>query len=304
MIAPMTDYQPSGLVYAVIGFAILAVGDAVVKTMAGAWPAFSVAALRFAIGAAGLSLLLLRNEGLRGFVPTHPWLQVARGVCLAVASVSFFSAIYLMPLAEAMAIGFLAPVLTQLLAGALLGERVHHRVWLASLAAFAGVVIVLRPNFAELGFAALLPLNSALFFALLMIANRASAGQGSALSMQVFVAGVCAPILIVGAAAAKFSGVTVLDFGWPTWDIVLRCTVVAVTASTAHWLAYLGTAKAGAAAIAPAIYVQMLVAIALGWWWFGDRPDLATLVGAALIVGAGLYLWRAGTREGLPIKSE
>lgn len=300
----MHNQHRSGLLYAIAGFATLSMGDAVVKSMAGAWPAFAVAALRFSIGAAGLSLLLLRSEGPRAFIPTHPWLQVARGVCLAGASVSFFSAIYLMPLAEAMAIGFLSPVLTQLLAGVLLGETVHRRVWLASLVAFTGVVIVLRPNLAELGAAALLPLNSALFFALLMITNRASAGQGSALSMQVFVAGVCAPILIAGAAAAKLSGVATFDFGWPSWDVVLRCAIVAVTASTAHWLAYIGAARAGAAAIAPAIYVQMLVAIGLGWWWFGDRPDAATLGGAGLIVGAGLYLWRAGAREALPNKSE
>ena len=290
----MNDHQRNGLIYAAAGFVTLSVGDAVVKSMAGAWPAFAVAALRFSIGAAGLSLLLLRSEGPRAFIPTHPWLQIARGICLAVASVSFFSAIYLMPLAEAMAIAFLSPVLTQLLAGLLLHETVHRRVWYASLAAFTGVVIVLRPNLAELGVAALLPVNSALFFALLMITNRASAGQGSALSMQVFVAGVCAPILIVGAVAAKLSGVPAFDFGWPTWDVVLRCCIVAITASTAHWLAYIGAARAGAAAIAPAIYVQMLVAIGLGWWWFDDRPDLATLGGAALIVGSGLYLWQAG----------
>lgn len=290
----MNDHQRSGLGLAVAGFAILSVGDAVVKSMAGAWPAIAVAALRFTIGAVGLSLLLLRSEGLRAFIPSHPWLQVARGVCLAVASVCFFSAIYLMPLAEAMAIGFLSPVLTQLLAGLLLGEHVHRRVWLASVVAFTGVVIVLRPNLAELGLAALLPLNSALFFALLMITNRASAGQGSALSMQVFVAGICAPILIAGAAAAKLSGIPALAFDWPTWDIVLRCALVAITASTAHWLAYLAAARAGAATIAPAIYVQMLIAIVLGWWWFDDRPDGPTLLGAGLIVGAGLYLWQAG----------
>jgi len=63
-----------------------------------------VAALRFSIGAAALSLLLLRSEGPRAFIPTNPWLHLARGICLSVATVSFFSAIYLMPLAEAMAI--------------------------------------------------------------------------------------------------------------------------------------------------------------------------------------------------------
>lgn len=303
----MTSEERAGLAYALSGFALLSVGDAVVKSMAGAWPAFAVAALRFTIGAAGLSLLLLRSEGRRAFVPRRPLLQLARGICLAVASVSFFSAIYVMPLAEAMAIGFLSPVLTQALSGPLLGERLHPRVWAASLVALVGVVIVLRPNLAELGLAALLPLNSAVFFALMMIANRASAGQGSALSMQVFIAGVCAPILLVAAAGAKLSGIPALDFGWPSWDVAVRCAIVAVTASSAHWLAYIGTSKAGAAQAAPAIYVQMLVAIALGWWWFDDRPDLYTLAGAGLIIASGLYLWRAGiglasAREGLPMK--
>jgi drug/metabolite transporter (DMT)-like permease len=191
-------------------------------------------------------------------------------------------------------------VLTQILAGVLLGEKVERRVWFASAVALCGVAIVLRPNLAELGPAALLPLNSALFFALMMVANRASAGLGSALSAQVFIAGFCAPLLIAGAVAAKFSGIPELDFGWPTWDVVARCAVVAVTASTAHWLAYIGTTRAGAAQVAPAIYVQMLVAIALGWWWFGDRPDFYTLAGAGLIIAAGLYLWHGTTRRALP----
>ncbi len=293
----MTRSERTGLAYAVLGFAILSVGDAVVKSMADAWPAFAVAALRFSIGALGLSVLLLRSEGPAAFVPTNPWLQVARGACLALASGCFFSAIYIMPLAEAMAIGFLAPVLTQLLAGPLLGEKVRPAVFGVSLVALVGVAIILRPNLALLGWAALLPLISAIFFALMMIANRASAGQGSALSMQVFIAGVCAPILIVAAAGAKLSGIPALDFDWPSWDVVGRCAIVAITASTAHWLAYIGTSKAGAAQVAPAIYVQMLVAIIMGWWWFGDRPDLYTLGGAGLIIAAGLYLWRDGLRQ-------
>lgn len=292
----MTSEERAGLAYAIAGFATLSVGDAVVKSMAGEWPAYAVAALRFTIGAVGLSILLLWREGPGAFKPRKPWLQVARGVCLAVASVSFFSAIYLMPLADAMAIGFLAPVLTQLLAGPLLGEKVRPAVWGVSIVALIGVGIILRPNLAELGWAALLPLNSAVFFALMMIANRASAGQGSALSMQVFIAAICAPILVLLALGIKLSGIPSLDFGWPSWDVVLRCAFVAFTASTAHWLAYIGTAKAGAAQVAPAIYVQMLVAIALGWWFFGDRPDAFTLAGAGLIIAAGLYLWRDSVR--------
>ncbi|MDJ0643554.1 MAG: DMT family transporter [Erythrobacter sp.] len=293
----MTRDERSGLAIAVLGFAVLSVGDAVIKSMAGDWPAHAVAALRFSMGATGLSILLLRNEGPSAFVPTNPWLQVARGVCLALASLCFFSAIYIMPLAEAMAIAFLAPVLTQLFAGALLGEKVRPPVWAVSVVALAGVAIILRPNLALLGWAASLPLVSAVFFALMMVLNRASAGRGSSLSMQVYIAGVAAPILIAAAGIFQLFGVSEMQFGWPSWDVVARCAVVAVTASTAHWLAYLGTSKAGAAQVAPAIYVQMLVAIVMGWWWFGDRPDVYTLSGATLIIAAGLYLWRDGLRQ-------
>ncbi|MEM6585693.1 MAG: DMT family transporter [Pseudomonadota bacterium] len=286
----------TGLAYAVAGFAVLSVGDAIIKSMAGAWPAYAVAALRFSIGALALSALLWRSEGPRAFVPANPWLQMGRGGCVALASLCFFSAIYIMPLAEALAIGFLSPILVQVFAGLFLGERVPARVYGYSLLALAGVAIILRPNLALLGWAALLPLVSAVFFALLMVLNRVSAGQGSALSAQVFIAGFSAPILILASLIAKLSGVPELDFGWPSWDIVARCAMVAVTASTAHWLAYLGTAKAGAAQVAPAIYVQMIVAVILGWLFFGDVPDAWTLLGAGLIIVAGLLVWREGVR--------
>lgn len=290
----MSPEERSGVAIAVAGFALLSCGDAVVKSMAGDWPPYAVAALRFGIGALGLAVILWRSEGAGAFRPQSWKLQLARGFCLAMASACFFSALFIMPMAEAMAIGFLAPILTQVLAGLLLGEEVKPKVYTVSLVALAGVTIILRPNLAELGWAALLPVSSAVFFALMMVANRASAGQGSALSAQVFIAAFCAPILIVGSLAAKLSGVPSFDFGWPSWDVVVRCAVVALTASTAHWLAYIGTMRAGAAQIAPAIYVQMLVVVILGWVFFDEVPDAFTIAGASLIIAAGLYLWRDG----------
>lgn len=299
----MHNQERTGLLLAIAGFSVLSVGDAFIKSMAGDWPVTAVAALRFAIGAVGLSALLVVQEGPRAFVPAHPWVQIARGICLAFASLTFFSAIYVMPLAETMAITFISPVLTAILSGPLLGEKVRPAVWIASIAALVGVVIILRPNLAELGWPAVLPLVSALFFSLMIILNRASAGKGSALSMQVYIALVAAPILATAAFGAKAAGIDGLDFGWPSWDVALRCAIVAVTASTAHYLTFLGTTKAGAAQIAPASYVQLLVASALGWLWFGDVPDYLTVVGAAIIVGAGLYLWRDGMARAKPAMS-
>ena len=125
----MTHNIRTGMLYAIAGFAILSVGDAVIKSMAGAWPPYAVAALRFSIGALGLSALLWRSQGVSAFAPKRPWVQLGRGICLAMASLCFFSAIFIMPLAEAMAIGFLSPILLQVFAGVFLGERVPARVY-------------------------------------------------------------------------------------------------------------------------------------------------------------------------------
>ncbi|WP_324262593.1 DMT family transporter [Altererythrobacter sp. H2] len=283
-----------GMLLALAGFALLSMGDTVIKTMAGEWSPLAVGALRFAFGAVGLSALLALNEGGAAFRPTRPLLQIARGLCLAIASLLFFCAIFVMPLAEATAVAFLSPLLTALLSGPLLGEKVRPPVWIASLVAFGGVSLILQPNVAELGWVGLLPLASAFFFSLMMIANRAAAGQGSALSMQVFVAVTAAPVLTLVAIGGHFSGAPLLQVGWPDWSVVARCALVAVTASSAHWLIYLGTTRAGAATIAPMTYVQLLVASVMGWLVFGDRPGLATLGGAIVIIAAGLYLWSSG----------
>ncbi|NNE50416.1 MAG: DMT family transporter [Altererythrobacter sp.] len=287
----------SGILLAVIGFATLSVGDAVLKSMAGDWPVTAVAALRFTIGAVALSVLLGLNEGRAGFHPNKPWLQVARGLCLAGASLAFFSAIFVMPLAETMAITFLSPVLTAVLSGPLLGEKVTRAVWAACIAALVGVALILRPNLAEIGWPAILPLISAVFFSLMIIANRASAGTGTALAMQTYMAVIAAPILIAATIVGELSAIEELSISWPQFDVVLRCAFVALTATTAHWLVYLGTMRAGASQVAPASYVQMLVATILGWWFFGDVPDAITLIGACIIIGAGIFLWHQSTRE-------
>lgn len=273
---------------------MLSCGDALIKTMAGEWSPLAVAALRFTIGALGLSVILAIREGRAAFRPQSPWLQAGRGLCLAIATMCFFAAIFVMPLAEATALIFLAPIITALLSGPLLKEKVRPATWIASIIAFAGVILVLRPNLSELGPIAFLPLGSALSFSLMMLANRAVAGQGSSLSMQVFVAAGAAPVLILCAAIGGWSGAERFAISWPDWTVVARCAIVAVSASVAHWLVYLGTTRAGAATIAPMTYVQLLVAIILGWLMFTDTPDVMTLSGAAVIIAAGLFLWRRG----------
>ena len=290
----MRQNDSHGLLYALGGFSLLSVGDAAIKTIAGAWPGTAVALTRYAIGAAMLGILLWRREGRAGFRFTRIRWHLLRGFGVAMATVAFFSALFVMPLAEATSITFTSPILTALLAAAFLGERLRPVGIVAMLLAFAGVTIVLRPSFAALGPAALLPLLSALGMSLLMLGNRAVAGSGSALAMQFAVAALALPVIAAATLAGHLSGLTQFRVGTPDWSILARCAIAACTASTAHWLIFRATERTGAARVAPMSYVQLLVALGLGVALFGDRPDGIALVGAAVIIAAGLLLWWTG----------
>ena len=282
----------SGLLYALCGFALLAMGDAVIKSIAGAWPGTAVAALRYAIGAIGLGTLLFLKEGRKGFALPMPKVQLLRGFSVALATICFFSAIFLMPLADATAIGFTSPMITVIFSAIFLNERTPATKWLAIVIAFGGVLLIMRPNVAELGLAAMLPLVAAMSMALVMMGNRVVAGAGSPLLMQFLVASVAVPFILSAAFIGHFSGVAALHIGVPDWTIIARCMLVAVTASCAHWLIFMATTRASAAEIAPMTYVQLLIAIGLGIILFGDWPDLTSLAGAGIIIASGLILWR------------
>lgn len=284
----------AGLLYALAGFSLLSCGDAVVKSMAGQWAPTAIGALRYVIGTIGLGVLLLVREGPQAFRMPVPLAQLGRGVAVSVASIGFFSAIFVMPLASATALTFTSPMLTALLAALLLGEPARKETWIASLIAFAGVLIVLRPNLLAAGAAALFPLLSALGMSLLMIGNRFVAGKASGLAMQFYVAFAASPVLILATIVLHYAGIERFAVGSPDWTVVARCALVACSASCAHWLIYLGTTRAGAATVAPTTYVQILLASLIGWGFFGSHPDLWTLTGAAVIVAAGLYLWHSG----------
>lgn len=290
----MRQNDSQGLLFALGGFSLLSLGDAVIKTIAGTWPGTAVALTRYAIGAALLGVMLWRSEGWTGFRLTRWRWHLLRGLGVAMATVGFFSALFVMPLADATSISFTSPVLTALLAAPILGERLKPVSLVAMLLAFAGVVIVLRPSFAALGVTALLPLLAALGMSLLMLGNRAVAGSGSPLAMQFAVAALAVPVLAAITLAGQLSGLPQYAIDRPDWTIVARCALVACTASGAHWLIFLGTERTGAARVAPMTYVQLLFALMLGWTLFGDRPDLIALAGAAVIVAGGLLLWWTG----------
>lgn len=290
----MQQSDRAGLLYALAGFCTLSIGDAIIKGMAGEWPAPAMAATRYVVGTILLAILLVRSEGPAALnLPREP-LQWLRGVAISLSAVGMFLAVWLMPLAEATTIAFTQPMITAVLAALVLGERARPSTWLATLVAFAGVFLVLRPNFATAGWGVLFPLMGATGMAVTIIANRRVHGRASVLAMQYYMSVTAMLFLLAATTAGHFTGMDTFRMHWPDWTVAARCVFIGLTATLAQWLIYMGTAKAGAGTVAPMTYGQLLMATVLGAAFFGDRPDLTALAGAAIIIGAGLFLWWRG----------
>ena len=292
MSSPASRTPPrAALLTALLGFFLLSIGDAVVKTMAGQWAGSGIALLRYSIGAVGLAIFVRWSYGRAAFALPRPWLQLGRGTAVAVATFGFFMGVMVMPLADATAIVFTSPIWTLVLSFLFLRERPQPAVLVSILLASAGVLLILRPNVLALGIEAFLPLLAALAMSCLMILNRRAAGLAPAMVMQMLVAVLAVPVLLAMAVAGHFSGEPALTITSPPWTVVLRCAGVAVTATLGHWCIFRATEMASAASIAPMTYVQLLVATGAGVLLFQDVPTAPKAAGAALIISGGLWLW-------------
>ena len=287
----MQQSDRAGLLFALAGFCTLSIGDAIIKGMAGEWPATAMATTRYVVGTLVLAVLMVRYEGWDALALPKSGLQWMRGVAISMSAVGMFLAGWIMPLAEATAIMFMQPMITAILAMIFLGERARLSTWAATLVAFGGVFIVLRPSFDHAGWGALLPLVGATGMSVVIILNRKVHGSASVLAMQYWMSVTAMIFLILATAAGHFSGVEGFTMHWADWTIIARCAFIGCSATLAQWLIYMGTAKAGAGTIAPMTYGQLLMAVVLGAVFFGDLPDAVALLGAAIIIGSGLFLW-------------
>jgi drug/metabolite transporter (DMT)-like permease len=287
----------TGMASALAAFLLFSFGDALVRSAAGQWPGTAMAALRYGAAALGLGAIVAAREGRKGFAWQMPLVQLGRGTAVAFAGGAFFVALGYMPLADATAIQFTAPIWTALISAIFLGERVGRLSLLLIVLAFAGVLVVLQPNVAAFGLVALLPLLAALCMSLLMILNRRAGGNGSLLLNQFLIAAVAAAVLLPITILGDVSGISRLAVGVPPASVLVKCLIVAVTGTLGHLLLYVATLRAPAAVIAPMGYAQMLSAMMFGLLLFGDTPRPSMLLGAAMIIGAGLALIRVNLRS-------
>ena len=232
-------------------------------------------------------ICLLVVAGVRG-VPlrqlTHskrPQWQFLRAISLVISlSCLFFSLRYL-PLAEATTIGFTAPLFIVGLSGPMLGEQVGARRWIAVLLGMFGAIIVMRPGMGLLHWSSLLALLGAFFFAMFNLVTRKLGSTDRSWTTLFWTFAIGSAIL----------SVAMLVF-WRTpnlgeWLLFGACGALGLAA---HFSLFRSLTLADASVLAPLNYVRLLWAIGIGWFYFGDIPDLVTLFGGSITVASGLYV--------------
>ncbi len=228
-------------------------------------------------------MLMIKPSRWRPILATEqPWLQIGRAVLPVVASVAIVEGLFLMPLADATAILFAAPLMLTVLSIPLLGERVGVFRWLAVGVGFIGVIIVARPGTGIVGWAALWPLVGALFLALYQIATRKLADSADPITTLVYTGLVG---VVLSSAAAPFFWTP------PTAEVWALFAASGVLFGLAHFLVIKAFYFAEVSALAPLNYAQVVLAIIAGFVVFGEFPDAVALFGMVVIVGAGLFVF-------------
>jgi len=217
-------------------------------------------------------------------------LNVVRAALSIGSTFTFVAAVRVMPLADALAIAFVEPFFLLWIGHAFLRERVGFRRLAAAMVGFAGTLLIVQPSFAAFGAVALLPLATALFFALYILSTRHQSKGVHPVALQATTALVAAVL----AAPAMVLG-TALD--WPDLRVIapsdhawMWLVGIGLAASVSHLFLTYALRFASATVLAPLHYLELVMATVLGLAVFGDFPDGATWVGMAIIVGSGLYI--------------
>jgi drug/metabolite transporter (DMT)-like permease len=275
------------MLFAILCFTLM---DALAKELVGRYPFVQVVWARF-VGQLLLVALILRQH-LPGLARTrYPLLHLIRGTTQVGATTLFFASLPHIGLAEATALSDINPVLITLGAALFLGERLGPARVAGVLVAMCGAMIVIRPGADVFTPAAFLPLMGAVCYAASALLTRVVGPNESAWTA-----------MILGAALGALVTGLRLPFVWvpiPAGDLPLFA-VLGALGTLAQLCIIRSFSIAEASVVAPFGYTGIVFAALWGIVFFGEYPDLPTVLGALVIVAAGLYVWRHETRAALP----
>ncbi len=270
--------------------AMFAVLDASGKFITQSLPLPVAVFFRYFIALLLAGLLLTQTGGVATLKTRHPVLQVVRaGFLLASTFCNFFAMQYLQ-LAQVAAISFTIPLWVCALSVPLLGEHVGLRRWLAVVVGFCGVLVIMRPGTDDFHWAMLVSLFNALLGALYNITTRKVGGLDAAETSLFYVC-------LFGAIGATLPMLShwQTPVGWQWLPLVL----MGLAGAIGHFMLIQAHRLAAASAIAPFIYTQIIWMMIAGILIFGQYPDQWTLIGAAIVVGSGIYVFNRERKLGV-----
>lgn len=274
-----------------LAFCVLApLLDVASKLAAANIPVGQITAARFVVqGALMLPVALVMGVTLRvdarmtGFI-------FARAAFLILSTYSFVAGIAIMPVADALAIAFVEPFILLILGGLLFGDQIGPRRIAACAVGFGGALMVIQPSLAAFGTVALYPLGTAFFFSFYMLITRMMSQSMHPVTMQLHTSlagsAICVPALLLmnGSGFDEFDSVMPQGLFW------LWLFGVGFWAALSHICMTYALKFAPTSTLAPLHYLEIVVAVALGYFVFNDFPNAMTWGGIAVIVASGLYI--------------
>lgn len=274
-----------GILALLASMALFPVSDVASKVLTASLPGIEVAWLRYLVFVIMTVPLLLRGRGV--LRTSRPGVQVGRSVAAAASTSLFIAAFSVMPVANATAIGFLAPVVVTAMAALFLRETVGIRRWSAALVGLAGVLVIVQPGGSTFAIASLIPLCGSIASASTVIGTRLVKDERPETTLLY--------AALIGFAVV--SGLTVFVWQTPTWNEVAVGGITGFFATLASLMQVYAYRNAPASLLAPFSYTQLLWAAGLGYVVFGTVPGPAMLCGAAIIAASGIYTaWREAVR--------
>jgi drug/metabolite transporter (DMT)-like permease len=279
----------AGMLMALAGALGYTAMDTVVKLLTARLPSVQILMIVYLVGVLPPLLWCLGSGNRAALRSRRPLIQLVRGLAMLVASLLFFHALSRLPLADAYALLFTMPLIITALSVPMLGEHVGWRRFGAILVGFAGVMVMLRPGSGIIEPAALGVLGCA-----------AAAGFGNVLIRRFGAVESAESFVVYGSLIAAVGTLPLAATVWvaPSQPEMLLLLVAGLLGGLAGLGVTMAYRVAPAAVVAPFQYMQMPGGLVTGYLLFGDRPEPLMLLGAAIIIGSGLYILHREARIG------